>query len=181
MTFASFKDLKHKNNAEVINVVKVNRSSNKTDWFGVDARIWRHTIGRVSNGLRVPINLIASLFQGVKIIGKTIALPLTYTVVGLHSLITKNNKGSASYKGSMSIRGIAIDSVGFIRLLENVAVCFKNIVVAPHVKSKDFVTGLKSTWAVLGGGLQDYARIHTISTVFNKVVVGKKDSKKDRV
>ena len=147
--------------------------SSEGPWLGVDGRIWRHTIGRVSNSLRVPINLIAAILQGVKIIGKSLAAPLTYTIVGIHALTSKDHK---AYKGSMSLRGIAIDGVGFIKLLENVAICFKNVIVAPNVESKDFVKGLKGTWAVISGGLQEYPKVLSVSRLFDKIVLGKKDT-----
>ncbi len=145
----------------------------KGPWLGVDGRIWRHTIGRVSNGVRVPVNLIAAILQGAKIIGKSVALPLTYMIVGIHALINKKDK---AYEGSMSFRGIAIDGVGFIRLLENVAICFKNVVVAPNVKSKGFVKGLEGTWVVISGGLQKYPKIFSVSRLFDKIVLKKKNT-----
>jgi hypothetical protein len=151
-------------------MVKVNSEG---PWLGVDGRIWRHTIGRVSNGVRVPINLIAAFLQGAKIIGKSIAVPLTYAIVGIHAITSKDHK---TYKGSMSLRGIAIDGIGFIKLLENVSICALNAIVAPNVESKDFVKGLKGTWVVISGGLQEYPKVMSISRLFDKIVLGKKDT-----
>jgi len=145
----------------------------KGPWLGVDGRIWRHTIGRVSNGVRVPVNLIAAILQGAKIIGKSLAVPLTYAIVGIHALISKDDK---AYQGSMSFRGIAIDGVGFIRLLGNVAICFKNVIVAPNIKNKGFVKDLKGTWVVISGGLQEYPKIFSVSRLFDKIMRGKKDT-----
>ena len=142
-------------------------------WLGVDGRIWRHTIGRVSNGVRVPINLIAAILQVVKIIGKSIAIPLTYTIIGIHVLTRKDH---TAYKGSMSLRGIAIDGVGFIRLLKNVAICFKNVIVAPNVESKDFVKDLKGTRVVISGGLQEYPKVMSISRLFDSIVLRNEDT-----
>ncbi len=136
-------------------------------------QIWRHTIGRVSNGVRVPINLIAAILQGAKIIGKSIALPLTYTIVGIHALTSKKH---TAYKGSMSFRGIAIDGVGFIKLLGHVGLCFNNVIVAPNVKSNGFVKDLKEgTWSIIKGDLQNYSDVSPVSRLFDKIVLGKKD------
>ncbi len=143
----------------------VNRNESLPD------RIWRHTIGRVSNGVRVPINLIAAILQGAKIVGKSLAVPLTYTIVGIHALISKKH---TAYKGSMSLRGIAIDGVGFIGLLKSVGICFENVIVAPKVEDKDFVKGLKGTWSIIGGDLQKdakiFKRILSVSEVFDLVI-----------
>lgn len=148
--------------------MRVNQTpESKGPWTGVNGRIWRHTIGRVSNTVRIPINLIASLVQLFKMAGKTVVLPITYTVVGVHWLIKKD---SESYKGSMSIRGIAIDTIGFLGLLKNTAVCFKNVIVAPSKESTGFRKGVTRTWKVLRGDLHDVNKLYTITALFHKFV-----------
>lgn len=150
--------------------VSPNKTPSHDPWTGVNGRFWRHTIGRASNFIRIPINLGASILQAGKIFGKTLALPFTYSVVGIRWLATK--KG---YSGSMSLRGLAIDGIGFIRLLQNVAICFKNTIVAPSVKSTPLDKSLKGTWVILSGSLHNLNPIeYKISSIFNMTIKGKK-------
>ncbi len=136
-------------------------------WMGVNGRIWRHTIGRVSNGVRVPVNLIALAGQGFKILAKTILLPATYAIVGIHHITAKDKK---TYKGSMSLKGIAVDAVGFLGLIKTTAICFKNIIVAPSKKNVGFRKGIKATWLILGGGLQEEATKLKVGRVFDLIM-----------
>ncbi len=125
---------------------------NKDSWTGVNGRIWRHTIGRVSNLARIPINIWGMLFQGGKALVKTVLLPVTYAGLSLYSLGTKINArinkkenyfSVSNYKGSMSAKGISLDLIGLTRLGKNAGICFLNVIVAPKRKSADFLTGVK--------------------------------------
>lgn len=153
-------------------VTNLQNMTPKGPWLGVDGRLWRHTIGRFSNAVRVPINLCGSVIQALKILGKTAALPVTYSIVGIHSLITE---GDSAYTGSMSLKGIAIDGVGFLRLIKSTGICFKNVIVAPHIKSQGFLAGSRATLVVIGGGLQKYPKIYPVSQLFNSIILGKKN------
>jgi hypothetical protein len=110
--------------------------------------VWEHTVGRLSNALRIPVNMIASIFQTAKIIGKIVALPVTYSVVGLKHLFSKNTE---SYRGIMSLDGIAINTVCLVALLTAINRCVTRTLMAPEKTDPDFLKGLKSTVTVLVG------------------------------
>lgn len=150
----------------------VNKVSPKgpDSWGGSNGKIWRHTIGRVSSATQVVINTIAVVGQGVKIVGKVAALPVTYSIVGVKSLITKNK---TSYNGSWSLKGIALDGIGFLGLGKKVGVCFKNTIVAPSRESAGFVKGIKGTVTILSGKLQNLKN-EPLSVSYRVLILGQK-------
>lgn len=126
-------------------------NENKDRMTGVNGRIWRHTIGRVSNLARIPLNIFGAFFQGAKAVGKGLLLPITYSVLGIYSLGSRINAkinkkenyfSAANYKGTMSIKGIGLDLIGLARLVKSTGICFVNVIVAPKKKSNDFLKGL---------------------------------------
>ncbi len=138
-------------------MVKVNHATTpvqKSPLTGVDGKIWRHTIGRVSNLVRVPINFLASLYIGGKIIAKVLAIPVTYSIVGIHGLVTKDK---SKYQGVMSLRGIGISGVEFAATMRGAARCFTRTITAPGKKDqkiRDMSKGIKATWSAVRGELQ---------------------------
>jgi hypothetical protein len=98
-----------------------------------------------------------------------IALPVTYSIVGLHSAITKDKR---RYIGSMSLRGIALSGIDLTLVLRSVGRSFKRSIIAPEVKDPDFVKGLKGTLSVLGGqGVITTNRAHlSISEIFKQTL-----------
>ena len=156
-------------------MTKIEHNQPQDHWVGVNGRLWRHTIGRVSNLVRVPINVIGGLLQAAKIVGKTVLLPVTYSFIGIRYLAT--NK---SYEGSMSLRGIAIDGIGFLAIVKGVAVCFARTIVAPNRDSPDFVTGMKSISKTLLGRVHavDSFKSLSLKQIFDKAILGKRFSSK---
>lgn len=136
-----------------VNNPNPNPDSAENHFWGVDGDLWRHTIGRASNALLIPVHLLASVFQAGKVVGKVVALPFTYSIVGIRWLATKEG-----YQGSMSLRGIAIDACGFIKLLMKAVICFKNVIVAPGVKSLSVDQHLEGNAVILSGELHDDER-----------------------
>ena len=155
-------------------MVKVNHATTpvqKSPLTGVDGTIWRHTIGRVSNLVRVPINLLASLYIGGKIIGKVLAIPVTYSIVGIHSLVTKEK---SKYQGRMSFRGIGISGVEFALSIRGASSCFARTIMAPGKNEQaknDFVQGMKKTWTLVSGGVQESNR--SVSEIYKRLILKK--------
>lgn len=153
-------------------------------WTGVNGRIWRHTIGRVSNLARIPLNIWGIVFQGVKALGKTVLLPVTYSFLGLYSLGSRINArinkkenyfSVAGYKGSMAAKSIALDLIGLTRLAKNTGICFLNVIVAPKRKCADFLKGVEGIGLVtildgthiLADKLSQQGRDASLSTVWD--------------
>ncbi len=136
-------------------------------WGGVGGRIWRHTIGRVSNLARVPIFAVASLFQIGKVTLKTLALPVTYTVVGIRYLATKE-----SYKGSLSLTNIALDGIMTLGLMKSAAICFVKVIIAPSRKDKGIVQGVKNAYKIVAREDESfkYSQHSTLSKIFQAVI-----------
>ena len=116
--------------------------------------VWRHTIGRLSNLTRVPINALASIGIGVKLLGKVVAIPVTYSIVGIRKLVKKD---APQYNGWFSLKGIAITGIEFAGAIRGATRCFIRTIIAPSKKDQersDFKKGMKATWSVLKGDLQ---------------------------
>lgn len=138
-------------------------------WTGVGGWIWRHTLGRGSNLIRIPFALILGIFQIGKMVSKVVVLPVTYTVIGIHYLITKKN-----YHGSMSLIGIAIDGIGLLKVAQVTAKCFIRVIVAPSRNSTSFEKDVEVLCIVIADDElqldhEKHPELYTIQRIFNKV------------
>ena len=130
-------------------------------WTGVDGRLWRWSIGRVSSAVKVPVALLGGLFQLGKMAVKTVALPISYIAY------LSSHKADEDYKGSWSLRGIAIDGITSVRLIKGAAQSLINAVMAPNEEVSK--KGWNRLLQLIDGGLLYLNKNSSCARIFKSV------------
>jgi hypothetical protein len=120
--------------------------------------IWLHTIGRVSNLIRVVMSVSFGVLQTGKIIAKIALLPITYTIAGIHYLAS--TKKTEHRTNSMTLTGIAMDGLGLLRIAGTAAKCFVRVVVAPTTNSASFKYDAENLSSIIEGTPQHKLQTH---------------------
>ncbi len=114
--------------------------------------LFRHTFGRISCAIRVPIYAVATMFQLIKTVVKLPIAFLATPAYYIHKAICKDktSKLLKAFK-AYSFCGVAKDAITSASLLHKTLTSTVCILVAPPKKYYTILEGLKEVGEALGG------------------------------